>query len=134
MNRHCPPYLRVLRRYVAAGTRHASLPPVQSRCCPRQERRYCEVHTCKVALEVSGCGGEPLPALQGLHLSAGEFAQVTRARRLARGGGTGKAGGKSAAGEPGRVAHLPGLYYAILAGFPGEGGLWGREVSSQGLT
>lgn len=90
-----------------AGARHAPLPPAQPRSRLRLERRDCGAHTCKLVLEVSGCGWGPLPIPLGLHLSAGEFTQVTRTRGRARGGGeAGEEGGESAAGEPGWAAHL----------------------------
>lgn len=54
-----PPHLQVLKRYVAEGTRHALLPPVQPCCRPRKKRRGCGTQTCKLALEVSGCSGTP---------------------------------------------------------------------------
>ena len=45
-----------------------------------------------------------------------------------RGGGAGKTVAGSAAGEPGRAAHLSGLRCGILAGFLSDGGGAGTSL------
>ena len=45
-----------------------------------------------------------------------------------RGGGAGETVGRSAAGEPGRAAHLPRLRCGVLAGFLSDGGGAGTSL------
>lgn len=54
--------LGALRSRARGGKgRNASFPAAWLRPGPRWERRHCGAHTCKLALEVPGCGRAPLP-------------------------------------------------------------------------